>query len=255
MNSIWIGFDPREGAAFAVAADSIRRYSTGPVVVRGVVLSWLQRQGLYTRPTSRKINAEGHVELVDQLSIRPEYDGRIATEHAIARFLTPHLAQAINMTGWALFMDGDILPRANIVRIFDGLDSSKALYCVQHDHAPVGSVKMDGQVQTKYDRKNWSSVMAFNVDHPANAGLTLELINSAPGRELHRFCWLEDHHIGALDPKWNFLVGHSDPDIDPAAVHFTTGVPDMPGYENVPYADEWRQARESWALLGMMGAT
>jgi hypothetical protein len=27
---------------------------------------------------------------------------------------------------------------------------------------------MDGQAQTRYARKNWSSVMVFNCDHPAN---------------------------------------------------------------------------------------
>ena len=29
-------------------------------------------------------------------------------------------------------------------------------------------------------------------------------------------------------------------ELNPKAVHFTRGTPDMPGYENVPYADEWR---------------
>jgi len=36
-------------------------------------------------------------------------------------------------------------------------------------------------------------------------------------------------------------------DIDPAIVHFTDGVPDMPGYETAAYADEWREELEEWA--------
>jgi hypothetical protein len=99
---------------------------------------------------------------------------------------------------------------------------------------------MDGQIQTRYARKNWSSVMVLNCDHPANQALTTDLVNSATGRYLHGFNWLCDDQIGALDPKWNWLVGHSDPAIDPAIVHFTDGTPDMVGYEDQPFADEWR---------------
>ena len=86
--------------------------------------------------------------------------------------------------------------------------------------------------------------MLFNCDHPANAALTDELINTAPGRDLHRFCWLNDGDIGSLHQKWNWLVGHSDPIVNPTIVHFTDGTPLMPGYEDQPYADEWRAAEE-----------
>jgi lipopolysaccharide biosynthesis glycosyltransferase len=145
-------------------------------------------------------------------------------------------------------MDGDMLVRENLTRVFEGLDNNKAVYCVHHKHVTETTVKMDGQVQTKYARKNWSSLMIFNCDHEANKALTLDTINMLPGRDLHRFCWLDDEEIGKLDHKWNFLVGHSDPSIDPAVVHFTSGTPDMPGYENVPYADEWRNELRRWAL-------
>ena len=47
--------------------------------------------------------------------------------------------------------------------------------------------------------------------------------------------------------EWNYLVGHSNSGIDPKVVHFTEGVPDMDGYEHVPYADEWRAVRDEWA--------
>jgi hypothetical protein len=98
-----------------------------------------------------------------------------------------------------------------------------------------------GQAQTRYARKNWSSVILSSTSTtPANRALTTDLVNSVPGRDLHRFCWLDDAQIGALEPKWNWLVGHSDPAIDPAIVHFTDGVPSMPGYENCAFADEWR---------------
>ncbi|TGQ95408.1 hypothetical protein EN851_07780 [Mesorhizobium sp. M8A.F.Ca.ET.208.01.1.1] len=231
--SIWIGFDPREADAFAVCRHSIHRYLIAPVPVRGVVLSQVRARGLYTRPTSRR---EGR--LWDDISGAP-----MATEFACSRFLVPHLAGS----GWALFMDGDMLARTDLQRLFALADPDKAVMVVKHDHRPRETVKMDGQAQTLYARKNWSSVMLFNCDHPANAALTPELVNTLPGRDLHRFCWLDDAEIGALDPQWNFLVGHSDPEIDPAIVHFTDGTPAMAGYEDCAYADEWRAELERWA--------
>jgi hypothetical protein len=236
--SIWIGFDPREVAAFAVARECVNKLLTQQIPVYGLVLSELQRRGIYTRPIEYRKSAVDRAVMWDTIS-----DAPMSTQHANARFLVPHLAGS----GWALFMDGDMLPRANLARVFEGLDASKAVYCVQHVHEPPTGIKMDGQEQTQYARKNWSSFMLFNCGHEANAALTVEMVNSLPGRDLHRFCWLKDDEIGALSPEWNFLVGHSDPALDPKVVHFTEGCPDMPGYENVPFADEWRAALARWA--------
>lgn len=236
--SIWIGFDPREAAAFAVAKHSIRRYLTQKIPIRGVVLRDLQEQGLYRRPIEIRSSAADRPIMWDVISEHP-----MATQHANARFLVPHLAGG----GLAMFVDGDILVRGNIARMLDGLDRQKALYCVKHDHRPPGTVKMDGQTQSIYARKNWSSVMVFNVDHPSNKKLTLELINSAPGKLLHQFCWLAEDEIGELDVEWNWLVRSSPPRAEPKLVHFTEGVPDMRGYENDPFAEEWRRELEAWA--------
>lgn len=231
--SVWIGFDPREAAAYAVARESILRH-TGESV-RGVVLSALRRHGLYQRETERRGG-----QLWDVIS-----DAPMSTEFAISRFLVPMLAGS----GWALFVDGDVLVRGSLNALFDSLDPDMALYCVQHRFEPTADIKMDGQIQTRYARKNWSSVMVFNCDHPANGGLNYSLINRAPGRDLHRFCWLDDSLIGALEPRWNFLVGHTDiKDVpNPSIVHFTGGTPDMAGYEDCAFADEWRAELARWA--------
>jgi lipopolysaccharide biosynthesis glycosyltransferase len=170
-------------------------------------------------------------------------DAPMSTQHANARFLVPHLA----VTGWALFMDGDVLVRGNLARIFDDLDPSKAIYCVKHAHMPPAGVKMDGQEQTRYVRKNWSSVVIWNCEHASNRALSVDAVNSLAGRDLHRFVWLEDEEIGELDPKWNWLVRQSPAFEAPQIVHFTEGTPDMPGYADDPYADEWRQELARWA--------
>jgi hypothetical protein len=106
---------------------------------------------------------------------------------------------------------------------------------------------MDGQIQTKYLKKNWSSFCIFDADHPSNRVLTPEVVNSLPGRDLHRFCWLRDDEIGELDPTWNWLAGESEPMDEPNVVHHTLGSPALPGYESVPFADEWRAELNAWA--------
>jgi hypothetical protein len=236
--SIYVGFDPREAAAFNVARYSFRCYLTQPIRIRGLVLSQLQAEGLYRRPTRTRINSEGRLEMIDELSIRSDYNGRIATQHANARFLVPHLAR----TGWALFSDGDVLarPGADLARLFDSLDAQYACYCVKHAHQPTVKTKMDGQLQTQYHRKNWTSFIVWNCGHAAVKELTVEMVNTLPGRDLHALGWIDDDAIGALDPAWNHLVGEVPHDPDCKVAHFTNGTPDMPGYESQPFADEWR---------------
>lgn len=157
--SIWIGFEPREASAFAVARHSIAKHMAQPIPIRGIVLRDLVERGLYTRPMSTQ---DG--QLYDEISEAP-----CSTEFAISRFFTPYLAK----TGWALFMDCDFLVRTSLARLFESLDDSMAVYCVKHNHVPEGITKMDGCTQTRYARKNWSSFMAFNCDHASNQKLTL----------------------------------------------------------------------------------
>lgn len=246
IRSVWIGFDPRESDGFAVTRFSIADHCNSPIPVRGLVLPVLQERGLYTRPVERR---DGR--LWDPISEAP-----MATEFACSRFLVPHLAKELPQYkgghGMAVFMDSDMLVRTDIRRLERAIVGqpswkSKAVWVVKHNHVPSETVKMDNQVQTKYSRKNWSSVMVFNVDHPANDRLTLDLVNSVPGRDLHAFCWLEDDQIGELGPEWNYLVGVNEPVEDPCIVHFTEGLPSMPGYSDQPYANEWRESLHAWA--------
>jgi hypothetical protein len=118
---------------------------------------------------------------------------------------------------------------------------------VKHEHIPTEQTKMDNQVQTTYNRKNWSSVILWNLEHPAHKRLSLEMVNELPGRDLHRFCWLEDGEIGDLPLAWNYLVG-VDPDsevdlgIKPKLLHYTLGTPEL-GIKG-SYAREWLSERE-----------
>lgn len=244
--SIWIGFDPRESAAYAVARNSILEHLSQSIPVRGVILRDLQNAGLYTRPTDRRLG-----RLYDELSATETYNGEMSTEFAIARFLVPALAAQYTSfdeeRGWALFMDCDVLVRTDLVELFKLADPTKAVMCVKHRQKVAGETKMDGRGQSHYARKNWTSVMMFNLDHVANKLLSHDLINNAPGRELHRFCWLADCDIGELGPEWNCLVGETEFSGDPKIAHFTLGGPWFSGFENVAFADEWRSTLDRWA--------
>lgn len=189
----------------------------------------LRASGMLTRPTDRR----GGIWDFNS-------NAAAATEFAIARFFVPLLAHS----GWCLFADCDVLFVEDPHLLLDVVDDSKALMVVQH--APLLAFKahkMDGQVQSWYPRKLWSSICMWNAGHPANRRLNLTTLNQWSGRDLHAFGWLSNDEIGALDPAWNHLVGINPPRNDAKIIHFTEGVPSMAGYEDCEHADLWRSAR------------
>lgn len=238
--AIFVGFEPREQDAFAIAVSSINQHATEAVDVIAVDLSVLQQRGLYQRPMERR---DG--KLWDVISQAP-----MSTEFAISRFLVPLLATRYcdEPWDWAVFMDCDVLLRADIGELFALADPKKAVQCVQHEQEHGAAIKMDGQHQTFYARKNWSSVMLFNLHHPALQTLTEMKINRWTGRALHGFNWLADDFIGALPAEWNHLVGVDAPDPEAKLVHYTLGIPRMAGYQTCEHSAEWWQYHH--ALMG-----
>jgi hypothetical protein len=120
------------------------------------------------------------------------------------------------------------------------------VYCVQHDYIPAYRLKMDGKMQSTYPRKNWSSFMLFNCDHPDVRALTPEVVNTASPAYLHRFEGVRDPSaIGALDLDWNFLVGEDPaPNYVPRVSHFTNGGPWFDEWKNCDFADLWLREYE-----------
>lgn len=226
LKTIWIGFDPREVSAFAVAVQSIRSRLTGLVDIRAIELQQLRDRGWYTRKTETR-----NGRLFDVVS-----NHVMSTEFAISRFLTPLLARH----GWALFVDCDVMALCDLMDLFDLADDRYAVMCVKHNHVPSNVVKMDDQVQTFYDRKNWSSVCLYNCGHPSNRSLTPKVVNEQTGLFLHGFGWLKDDEIGELPQEYNYLVGHSLCTGSPKLVHFTDGTPNTPGYEDCEFNSLWR---------------
>jgi len=233
--SIFIGYDNREDDAYRICRASLTRRASRDLHITALDQDALRKVGLYERYSSW----DGK-DRVDSLDLKP-----FSTDFSFTRFLVPHLSL---FQGWALYCDCDFLFTADVAELFEEADPQYAVMCVHHYYDPQEKIKMAGQTQTKYYRKNWSSLVLWNCAHPANARLTVNHVNTFPGSWLHAFQWLDDDQIGHLPKTWNFLSGVNTRDKDefpPCGVHFTLGTPDRPGYENSPFADLWFAERDS----------
>ncbi len=221
--NIYIGYDSKEDIAYRVCKYSILKRSSSNIKVTSLKLYELIANNLYFR----------------------DIDPLASTEFTYSRFLVPTLNK---YKGWAIFCDCDFIFFEDVFKILDNLDESKAVYCVQHDYTPKEKHKMDGQKQTIYPRKNWSSFILYNCSHPSNKNLNVDLVNSETGSFLHQFKWLKDDEIGSLDERWNWLEGwtsnHNNE--NPFAVHFTRGGPWFDEWQDVEYANEWIMERDEY---------
>jgi hypothetical protein len=224
MLRVFIGYDPAEAEAYRVAEASLRRRARIPVDVTPLDAERLAVTGLLRRPT----DARGG--LYDLASEAP-----MSTRFAISRFLVPMLAQ----TGWALFLDCDVVVLDDVAELLALADPKMAAQVVKHGPQAAGGTKMVDKPQAGYWRKNWSSVVLWNCDHPANRRLSLDAVNHWPGRDLHAFRWLHDSEIGALPAGWNWLVG-VQPRPEPLRLaHFTLGGPWLPNWTPTAHDEIW----------------
>lgn len=224
----YLGWDAREAEAFHVCRYSIKRQNPDVDVIP-LRQQDLRKQKLYWREEARSRDGV----LTDASDHKP-----FSTEFSFTRFLVPHLQNS----GWALYADSDFLFESDVAELFALRDPKYAVMVVKHDHAPPDGLKMDGVPQTKYRRKNWSSLILWNCNHDANKKLTLQDVNERPGSWLHAFEWLDESEIGSLPKEWNFLAGVDKTNREPNAIHYTLGIPalfpELSGVE-MPYEDRW----------------
>ena len=219
--TFFIGYDSKEDIAYRVCKQSLLKKSSIKINVLALKLHELVVRNFYKRN-------------IDPLA---------STEFTYSRFLVPSL---MNFKGWAVFCDCDFLFFEDVAKLFEELSNDKAVYCVQHDYTPKEKHKMDGQQQTLYPRKNWSSFIVFNCSHPSNKKLNLEVVNTEPGSYLHQFKWLKDEEIGSLDERWNWLEGWTSNhnNNSPFAVHYTRGGPWFDEWQDVEFAKDWNKERD-----------
>lgn len=213
---VFIGYDPREKLAYDVCRYSIlsRVPKTTNLEVFPVIRDILKTARIYTR----------------------ESDPGASTEFSLTRFLVPYIS---GYRGYSVFTDLDFLFTVDITTVMDEVDPEMAVSVVKHpEYTSKAKVKMDGQKQSTYPRKNWSSFAVFNNEKCRR--LTPEYVSTAMPRVLHRFEWVDDKGIGSLDPSWNHLVGeHEMPSETPKGIHWTLGFPALKGYENSDYSPLW----------------
>ena len=136
-------------------------------------------------------------------------------------------------------MDGDMLLRDDINKLWELRDETKAVQVVKHDYKTKMTEKYLGSKNENYPRKNWSSVIVWNCYSHPNRKLTPEFIEKSTGAELHRFTWIEDSRIMELPKEWNWLVQEDGPNPDAKLLHFSSGVPLMPAHANSPHAADY----------------
>jgi hypothetical protein len=223
---IYLGHDNRELRAAHVAAKTLRE--TSRLEAEFLHLGRLRETGLLTRLHDRRDGE--HYDLTS--------NERTSTDFKYSRFLVPILCQG----GYSLFADCDVVFLRNVSEMLHGIDTTKAVHVVKHNLLPDQTPKMDGQEQRSYPRKNWSSVILWNTDHPANRRLTLHDVNTRSALWLHQFGWLHDDEIGALDSAWNWLV-NVEPMPDKAGIaHFTQGGPFTQGWPGAQWDSIWNAA-------------
>jgi lipopolysaccharide biosynthesis glycosyltransferase len=211
---IFIGYDPREAIAFHTCSNSIIRHASQPVAIIPLALNLFNDY------------KETHTD---------------GSNHFIySRFLVPHL---MGYSGHAIFIDGDMIVRDDITKLWDLRQFDKDVQVVKHNYKTRMTEKYLGSKNEDYPRKNWSSVILWNCNSYPNRKLTPEFIQSATGAELHRFTWIEDSRVGELPPEWNWLPDEYGPNPNAKLLHYTLGAPCFHEFANTPMGDEWHRER------------
>jgi len=137
-----------------------------------------------------------------------------------------------------LFMDCDMLMKADISELWALRDDRYAVQVAKHDYVPKEKTKFLGQEQTIYPRKNWSSFMLMNCRKCTT--LTSDFVNTSTGSQLHQFKWIDDDNlIGDIPLEWNWLVGEYDKKPDVKNLHYTKGGPYFKHYNDCDYSEDW----------------
>lgn len=242
MFNVYVGWDAREKIAYDVCKSSIERRASIPVNVVPLKHRELRGKGLFTRPWLMEATTGLWRDLVD--------DKNFSTEFSHTRFLVPALN---NYKGWALFMDCDMIFTHDIKDLISRIDNKYAVMVVKHrQNAIEGTIKMDGQKQSNYHRKNWSSFVLWNCEHPLNKDLTPHVVSSMPGSFLHAFTWIPENLIGHIGFDYNWIENCSpfDKNNKPKVIHYTLGGPwfEEDEWKDVMFADLWYKEYDHYKM-------
>ena len=211
---VFVGYDPREAIAYHVCANSIIRNASAPVAIIPVALN------LFTD--------------------YKETHGDNSNHFVYTRFLVPYL---MDFRGRAIFIDGDMVVRGDIIELYESLQTAHDVAVVKHDYKTRMPVKYMGAPNEDYPRKNWSSVIVWDCQSYPNRRLTPDFVQKQPGSFLHRFSWIDDDRIQALPPEWNWLPDELGENTEAKLLHYTLGTPCFREFADTTQAAEWHKER------------
>ena len=211
--NIFVGFDQREAIAYHTFVQSIIEKSSIPLSITPL--------------------AENNL---DQYSEK-HTDG--TNKFTYSRFLVPYL---MDFKGWAVFVDGDMVCLSDLKELKQYFNPKIAVCVVKHNYKTKYKTKYFGQKNEDYPRKNWSSVIIWNCEHPKNKILTPTLIGHKEGSYLHRFQWLDDREIGELPKSWNWLAIEYEEKKDLDLIHYTLGTPCFKDYSKKQLSEYWKKS-------------
>ena len=207
---VFVGYDPREAIAYHVCVNSIIRNASAPVAIIPVALN------LFTD--------------------YKETHGDNSNHFVYTRFLVPYL---MDFRGRAIFIDGDMVVRGDIIELYESLQTAHDVAVVKHDYKTRMPVKYMGAPNEDYPRKNWSSVIVWDCQSFPNRRLTPDFVQKQPGSFLHRFAWIDDDRIQALPPEWNWLPDELGENTEAKLLHYTLGTPCFHEFADTTQAAEW----------------
>jgi lipopolysaccharide biosynthesis glycosyltransferase len=149
----------------------------------------------------------------------------------------------MNYQGQAIYIDGDMILRDDIVNLWQLYEPTRSVQVVKHNYQTQSAVKYLGNSNESFPRKNWSSVILWNCAAEEHQILTPKFVAQTPGSYLHRFTWVNDDKIGALPVEWNWLPDEFGANFEAKLLHYTLGTPCFNEYATSPQAEEWHKER------------
>lgn len=212
MINLFVGYDPRESIVYHTFCQSVMEHASVPVAFIPLHL-----------PMLKSSYSENHT------------DG--SNDFIYSRFLVPFLS---GYSGISIFCDGDMILKEDIVELVALAErGDKAVWVAQHDYKTKFTKKYLGNKNEDYPRKNWSSVIVWNGEHPKHRILTPELVAQSTGPYLHRFSWLDDEDIGSLPLNWNWLVLEYEKNPSAKLLHYTVGSPNFKEFSESDNSSDW----------------
>jgi len=209
--NIFVGFDQKEAIAYHTFVQSIIEKSSIPLSITPLAENNLDNY------------SEKHTDGTNKFTY--------------SRFLVPYL---MDFKGWAIFVDGDMICLSDLKKLKQYFNPNIAVNVVKHNYKTKHKTKYFGQKNEDYPRKNWSSVIVWNCQHPKNKILTPDFISHKEGSYLHRFSWLEDIEIGELPKTWNWLAIEYKEKKNLDLIHYTLGTPCFKDYSNKSLSKYWK---------------